>query len=484
MQATFAIWERKTLVSSHDAGNGITRPRRVNDARRAIQGFNGYNEKIMLMIIYQALGAAVVATLGLVGPLVPALRRGLRERFGGQPAGWWPPAAGRGAPAETIWVPAASVGEVRAAAPLVAELLRQRPAARVLVSTFTATGRQIAAQTLADGEPRVRCLLLPLDWGWIPGRVISRERPALFVLLETELWPVLLTALRRARVPVLIANGRISPRSFGRYRALRTALRPVLDAVTLALVRTPGDAQRYQAIGLPADRVRVAGNLKHARRDGGDPAGERRQAAIRGRLHAGAGRPVLVAGSVRGSESALVLEAFGRLHSIEPALLLVLAPRHPDNFDPGKMNAWPGAWVRWSEAPPEIGRGTAVVVLDTLGELADFYAAADVACVGGTWGDHGGHNLLEPAYHGVPVVFGPGISHGEDEGLALLAAGGGFVAGDAAAIFERIRTLLADRGARDAAGSRAREVAKTFSGAAETVARAANEILDGRGRTP
>jgi len=436
----------------------------------------------MLMIIYQVLGAAVVAMLGLVGPFFPALRRGLKERFGGLPADWWLPVSGH-APVETIWVHAASVGEVRAAAPLVAELLHQRPAARVLVSTFTATGRQIAMQALADGEPRVRCLLLPIDWGWIPGRVIRRERPALFVLLETELWPVLLSALRSARVPVLVANGRISPRSFGRYRMLRGALRPVLAAITLALVRTPEDARRYQAIGLPAARVRVAGNLKHARRRGGDPAGERRQVAIQERLRVGAGRTVLVAGSVRGPESDLVLEAFRRLHKIEPALLLVLAPRHPDGFDPGKLSAWTGAWVRWSAAPPEIGPATAVVVLDTLGELADFYAAADVACVGGTWGAHGGHNLLEPAYHGVPVVFGPDISHVEDEGRALLAAGGGFVAGDAAAIFERCRTLLTDRGARAAAGTRALEVAMTFSGAVETVARAANEILDGRGRT-
>jgi len=372
---------------------------------------------------------------------------------------------------------------VRAAAPLVAELLQQRPAARILVSTFTATGRRIAAQTLADGEPRVRCLLLPIDWGWVPGRVIRRERPALFVLLETELWPVLLTALRRARVPVLIANGRISPRSFGRYRMAHRALRPVLEAITLALVRTLDDAQRYEAIGLPAARVRVAGNLKHARRRGGDPAGERRQAAIRERLRVG-GRSVLVAGSVRGRESDLVLEAFRRLREIEPALLLVLAPRHPERFEPAKLNAWPGAWVRWSAAPRDIDAGTAVVVLDTLGELADFYAAADVACVGGTWGDHGGHNLLEPAYHGVPVVFGSDIRHVEDEGRALLAAGGGFLAADAAAIFGHCRALLADRRARDAAGSRALAVATTFSGAVETVAGAALDILDRRSRTP
>ena len=442
-----------------------------------------YNEDTMLLAIYQILGAALAATLCLLAPFVPGVRRGLAERFGRVPGDWWPPAGGADV-AETIWIHAASVGEVRAAAPLVEVLLRERPAARILVSTFTVSGRRIAAQTLADGEPRVRCLLLPIDWGWIPARVIRRERPALFILLETELWPVLLTALRRARVPVLIANGRISPRSFGRYRMLRRALRPILEAITLALVRTADDASRYQALGLPAARVRVAGNLKHARRDGGDLAGERRQAAIRERLRVRAGRKVLVAGSVRGPESDLVLEAFRRLRRTEPALLLVLAPRHPERFDPDKLSAWPGAWVRWSAAPGDIDPGTAVVVLDTLGELADFYASADIACVGGTWSDHGGHNLLEPAYHGVPVIFGPDIRHVEDEGSALLAAGGGFLAGDAVALFEHCRTLLADRGTRAAAGRRAFAVAMTFSGAVETVARAALDILDGRRRMP
>ena len=125
---------------------------------------------------------------------------------------------------------------------------------------------------------------------------------------------------------------------------------------------------------------------------------------------------------------------------------------------------------------------TAVVVLDTLGELADFYAAADVACVGGTWGDHGGHNLLEPAYHGVPVVFGPDIRHVEDEGRALLAAGGGFLAGDAAAIFERCRALLADRGARDAAGSRALAVATDVLGGRRNGCRAPRTTSSTAGR--
>jgi 3-deoxy-D-manno-octulosonic-acid transferase len=434
----------------------------------------------MLLILYQTLGFFVVTALLVLAPFVPALRRGLAERFGREPGGGRTGAAPGGS-AETIWIHAASVGEVRAAAPLVGELLRLRPRARVVVSTFTANGRRFAARTLADGEPRVSCLLLPIDWGWIPGRVIHRVRPALFILLETELWPVLLTSLRRARVPVMIANGRISPRSFGRYRSLRRGMRPLLEAVTLALVRTADDAARYEAIGLPPTRIRIVGNLKHARRVGNGGEDADRQAAIRRRLGAEAGRPVLVAGSVRGNETGLVLEAFRRLRAAKPELLLVLAPRHPDRFEQAWLAPWAGAWVRWSEAPRSIERRIAVVLLDTLGELADFYAAAGVACVGGTWADHGGHNILEPAYQGVPVVFGPDYRHFDEEGRALLAVGGGFLARDAAGIFQHSLGLLADASARAAAGSRALEVATAFGGAVEKVAGAALEILDRRG---
>ena len=432
----------------------------------------------MLLILYQALGTIAVLALLALAPAVPALRRGLGERLGRAPRGSRAPGAGE-SPAETIWIHAASVGEVRAAEPLVEALLAERPAARLIVSTFTASGRRLASQTLAAGELRVRCLLLPLDWGWIPARVLRRERPALFILLETELWPVLLQALRRARVPVLVANGRLSPRSVGRYRALGGLLRPALAAIVTALVRTRGDAARFASLGLPLERIRVAGNLKHARRPGDDAAGRQRRESIRGRLGAAAGRPVLVAGSVRGAEGALVLAAYRRLAALDPSLLLVLAPRHPERFDAAALRDWAGAWVRWSAAPDRVSRGTSIVLLDTIGDLADCYAAATVACVGGTWADRGGHNLLEPAFHGVPVVFGPHYRHFDEEGHALLAAGGGYVADSGDEIFSRCRLLLTDRAGRDEAGRRAAQVALTFGGAVERTLEAVREILGG-----
>jgi 3-deoxy-D-manno-octulosonic-acid transferase len=426
----------------------------------------------MLMLLYQALGALALLALLALAPLAPALRRGLAQRLGGAAGAGPLPGA---APAETIWIHAASVGEVRAAEPLVAALLRERPAARLLVSTFTTSGRRLAEQVLAAGNPRVRCRLAPLDWGWIPARVVRRERPDLFVLLETEIWPVLLRALGRARVPVLLVNGRLSDRSARRYRALRSALVPALAVVERALVRTREDARRFAAIGVPAARIRVAGNLKHARRPGGDAAGRARRAAIGARL--GAGRPTLVAGSVRGPEGLLALAALRRLLPEHPGLLLVLAPRHPDRFDAGALREWGGAWVRWSAAPERIPAATAVVLLDTIGELPDFYAAAAVACVGGTWADRGGHNLLEPAFHGVPVVFGPDYRHFDDEGRALLAAGGGFVAADGEELYRCWQRLLGDPAARDAAGRAAASVAETFGGALEQALAAVREVL-------
>jgi 3-deoxy-D-manno-octulosonic-acid transferase len=429
----------------------------------------------MMLLLYQAAGAAVILVLLVLAPLVPPVRRGLAERLGGRPRGGGADATG----AATIWIHAASVGEVRAAAPLVAEVLRRRPATRVLLSTFTASGREIAKRTVAAREPRVRCVLLPLDWGWIPARVVRRERPALFVLLETELLPVLLRTLRRAGVPVLIANGRISPRSFGRYLALRRQVGAMLGGVTRALVRTADDAGRFAALGMPPERIWVAGNLKHAI-GGGDGDAGRRAAEMRERLGAAAGRPVLVAGSVRGAEAGLMLEVFSRLRAVEPALLLVLAPRHPERFDAATLGPWAASAVRWRTAPPLVSREVGVVVLDTLGELPDCYAAASVACVGGTWTDVGGHNLLEPAQHGVPVVFGPDYRHFDVEGEALLASGGGFVGADADAVFEHCRRLLGDASARAEAGRRAREVAASFGGAVDVAAGAVLDVLDGR----
>ena len=457
-------------------GPGLAEMLRPREAGRPCAAPGGYNAPAMLMILYQALGAIAALALLALAPAVPALRRGLGERLGRAPRD--PHAPGDADPAATrIWVHAASVGEVRAAEPLVEALLAERPAAQVIVSTFTASGRRLALETLADGEPRVRCTLLPLDWGFIPARVIRRERPALFILLETELWPVLLRALRRARVPVLVVNGRLSPRSVGRYRALAGLMGPALSAVTTALVRTRGDAERFAAIGLPAQRVRVAGNLKHARLVGDDAAGRRRRESFRSRLGARDGRPVLVAGSVRGPEGELMLAAFRRLAAAEPSLLLVLAPRHPERFDTAALREWEGSWVRWSAAPEKIRHETSVVLLDTIGELADCYAAATIACVGGTWADRGGHNLLEPAFHGVPVVFGPNFHHFDEEGSALLAAGGGFLAADGDALYARCRSLLGDASARAEAGCRAAQVALTFGGALERTLAAVREIL-------
>ncbi len=381
---------------------------------------------------------------------------------------------------------AASVGEVRAAAPLVGELLRQRPAARILVSTFTASGRRIAARTLADGEPRVRCLLLPLDWAWIPARVIRRERPALFILLETELWPVLLTALRGARVPVLIANGRISPRSFGRY----------LLAAPRAAPRARGGHAGVGAHGrrrqaLPGDRSPRLPGPRRGESQARPPAGR----GPGGRASSGGDprAPVAAVPGARCSSRAACAapratwcsRPFAACAAVEPALLLVLAPRHPERFDAGKLNAWSGSWVRWSAAPREIDPGTAVVLLDTLGELADFYAAADVACVGGTWGDHGGHNLLEPALsrRAGRLRAGHPSCRGRGPGAAgrrrrfsgrRCRPGSSSAAGGCSPTAARAPPPAAAR-------SRLR---RAFSGAVETVARAAIEILDERRRTP
>lgn len=423
-----------------------------------------------MLLIYQVLGALLLAALALLLPFRPSWRRGLRERLGRVPA------RPEGAGAEAIWIHAASVGEVRAAVPLADALLRELPSCTLLVTTFTVTGRETAALLLGGAGVRVRCRLAPLDWDGIPGRVVRRERPRLVILLETELWPVLIATLGRAGIPLLLANGRISPRSFGRYRRLRGLLAPLLRGVALALARTEEDAERYRRLGLPPERVRVAGNLKHAAAV--RPGQAQRREAARERTGAAAGRPVLLAGSLREGECRLLLGVFRRLLEEVPGLLLVLAPRHPARFDPAALAPWEGRWERWSSQAPRFGPGTAVVLLDTIGELADCYASAAVACVGGTWSGHGGHNVLEPAALGVPVVFGPDYRNFEEEGRALLDAGGGFLAPGAEELHALCRGLLLDAGARAAAGRRAGAVVREFGGAVERTVAAVRELLE------
>ena len=317
----------------------------------------------------------------------PGPRRGrwLREKFGVLK----PEAAG------TVWLHAVSVGEVIASERFLKELKQRYPEKRIVVSTITDTGQDIAKKRLGD---IARIVYLPLDLGFVLSRAIAALRPELLILVETELWPALIWSMKDAAVPVVVLNGRISDSSFGGYRRIRFIMKRVLSSVGVFLMQDEEYARRIRAIGADEQKVGVMGSFKFDT----EPPGEK--PAWAGLLSG----PVLVAGSTHRGEESLVLDAYQGLRRSFEDLSLIIAPRHPERFDEVEaVLVQKGVpYVRRSRLNETGLRGT-VVLLDTMGELGAVYALADVAIMGGSFTPHGGQNLLEPVSCGTPVVCGP-----------------------------------------------------------------------------
>ncbi len=322
-------------------------------------------------------------------------RAGLAGRLGVVPRELERAVAGR----HTIWLHAVSVGEVLAAERLIRQLQAALPGWAIAVSTTTATGNQIARERLKD----VPVFFMPLDFAFAMRRSLRALRPGLVVLMESELWPRMLVECKRAGIPVAVANARVSDRSFPRYMRLRRLWRPLLGKVSLFLAQGDESAERLTKIGVPSERVRVAGNLKY---DAPPPVEGEMVRALRGNIPAEL--KLVVCGSTLEGEEALILEAFAHLTRDERQAVLLIAPRHPERFDAVVRLIGPSA-VRaseWIAAPRPFASGE-IVVLDSLGTLAGVYGLAAVAFVGGSLVPRGGHNPLEPARFGVPIVMGP-----------------------------------------------------------------------------
>lgn len=423
-----------------------------------------------LLMLYQLAGCLPLAAAGAAALLSPRWRKGLRERLGmSVPFGEFS--------GEVIWIHGASVGEVFAADGLLRGLMERRPGARLVLSTFTAAGREAAGRAYGGLGDRIAFTLAPLDWLGIPGRVLSRCRPSLCVILETELWPGFIFALGRREIPLVLANGRISERSYPRYSALRWFFRPFLEIFSLVSVRTVEDGERFRQLGVREEKLLIAGNVKHEVRGSAVISGK--TTAWKKALDSRESGQVVVAGSLRGREDRILVDAFADLRSSHPSLRMVLAPRHPDRFDPALLEGRPLRWVRWSEVPEGGPDERAdVVLVDTLGDLAGLYSVASVAFVGGSIHGHEGHNLLEPAFWSVPVLFGPGYRSFQAEGDALISTGGGFLVPDREALVATISRLLEDREVREEAGRRARETAEDFGGAVERTLAVIDGILE------
>ena len=359
----------------------------------------------------------------------------------------------------TVWVHAVSVGEVLAARPLVDALLREHPGRPLLVTTITPTG---SARVRALWGDRVQHVYLPYDLGHMVRRFLDRVRPALAVIVETEIWLNLYVECGRRGIPLAMVNARLSERSLRGYLPLRRLSRLALQAVRLVAAQSDDDAARLAAIGADPARTVVTGNLKY---DLHVPASLEDDAA-RCRAGWGRARPVWIAASTHPPEEAAVLDTHRRLLGELPDLLLLWAPRHPERFVPVADQVDAAGFVRRSRQADGLpDDGAQVFVIDTLGELLQFFAAADVAFVGGSLCEVGGHNVLEPAALGVPSVVGPHTFNFADVTRQLKAAGALVQVDDAAALAEAVAVLLRAPESRQRMGGIGRAQVAALSGA-------------------
>lgn len=441
-----------------------------------------------------------------------AARRGkysgsFKERMG------WLPESLRGDGRETIWVHAVSVGEFLAAKPLIERLKRDLPTARIVVSTTTLTGQQLARSQshLFDAA-----LYFPFDWKFSVRRALAWVNPAVVIILETELWPNFLRECRKRGVVTVLANGRISPRSFRRYRLLSRPFRRAIEDFSLMVMHSEADAERARHLGAPAGRVRVCGNLKYdSLVDGGRGPGVREETPnasnpqpptpnsygdIDHQFALSLSPHLIVAGSTAPGEEEMLLASLRevRRHSgLEDARLL-LAPRHPERFDEvARLIARSGfAFVRRSESRdasgssvprPQLDPDAAasegapdVMLLDTIGELASIYRFAAVVFVGGSLVPRGGHNIIEPAAFAKPILVGPHTENFRQIVSDFERARAIVRVCDLTLTHELIR-LLSDRLRANALGERARNILLANQGATDCTTRAIKKLLDSLG---
>jgi 3-deoxy-D-manno-octulosonic-acid transferase len=393
-------------------------------------------------------------------------RAGLAERLGRVPARL---AADAGK--ATIWVHAVSVGEVMAVSNLVAELRSRFPQYRIVVSTTTDTGQKLARKRF--GEENV--CYFPMDFGFAIRPYLRLLQPKLVIIAETEFWPNFLRFAHASGARVAVVNARISERSFPRYRRFRFLFARILQSVDRFLSQTEEDAKRLRDIGAPVERVHVGGNLKF---DVPTPPAPPIVASLRASFQQSGAGPVIVCGSTVDEEEPLLLRAFENVLASYPRAVMMLAPRHPERFAAvAQILERLGIrfWRRSLWSGDSIAGG--VLLIDTIGELAALYSLADVAFVGGSLVPRGGHNIIEPAQHGVPIIVG---SHTENFRDMVRV----FQDREAIRVVSVVEfplvlmELLANESARAALGRRAAETLQSQTGATQRTANALAKLLE------
>lgn len=374
-----------------------------------------------------------------------------------------------------LWIHAVSVGETLSVAALAQRIRSRDPSLEIVLSTVTVTGQEAAARVLGAGVDGR--FYFPFDIPLICRRFLERVRPDAVALIETEIWPNFLAECVRRGIPAVLLNARMSERSFRRYLRLRPLFGAVLRCFSAIAAQTEEDARRFVAVGADPASVIVAGNMKF---DVAPPPKQSLALCLRLLAAKEGGDSWFVAGSTHRGEEDAVLDAFDAARLAVPGLRLLLAPRHPERFDEVEHLCTRRGWTVARRSGLAGGAGEApVVLLDTVGELLGAYAAADIAFVGGSLAPHGGHNILEPALFGVPVVVGPHTWNFREIVSIFVREGAVAVASEGKDLARLLGEWARERDRFQSMGRRGRELLEGFRGAAE---RGAGIVLEAVGR--
>jgi 3-deoxy-D-manno-octulosonic-acid transferase len=383
-------------------------------------------------------------------------QRWLREKFGFFNYSLVP------RPPSLIWVHAVSVGEVIASLPLLQKLKDRYPSVSLVLSTITDTGQRVAMGKVPEGT---KVIYLPFDFSFILKRTLKNIQPALFITIETELWPNLLMTLKKRKIPAVVMNGRISDDSFKGYKRVKFFMLGIISCVDLFCMQDAVYAERIKGLGAPEDKIRVLGSFKFDTAPSLNVPEWTKLIA----------HPVVIAGSTHRGEEELIVSSYIELRKDFPDLTLIIAPRHPERFgEVEELAKTKGlSYVKSSQLIHPFAHSPIhqTIILDAVGELASVYSVSDVAVIGGSFIEHGGQNLLEPAYWAKPIICGP---HMENFPFAKeFYERGAAMETDSSSLREKLKELLQSSEKRKSMGNKAKDLYNEKAGAVE---RAMKEI--------
>lgn len=371
-----------------------------------------------------------------------------------------------------IWFHAASVGEVKALVSILPKLKKEKPDCSIAVSVMTKTGKKQAGESLPQAD---LLFYVPLDFPFILRKVLTKLKPSLLVLVETELWPNLIRQAKNYGCKLSLINGRLSKKSFKRYLKLKSFFGLVLSHFDQLLIQSIEDAERFWELKGDENKTRIMGNLKFDRvllgLNGED------KAVLRKRLGLSGTDRLIIAGSTHPEEERIILSIFKRLKDEHKELVLLLAPRHLSRVGEIEelLSEFGLTYIQRSKGLPD--KKAEVILLDTMGELESLYSLSELAFVGGSLVPVGGHNILEPAGYGIPVLYGPHIDNFKTASDLLLRSGGGIMVNDQEELYQRISMLLNDENLRKNTGKKGKEALLSRGGTSDKTVQLLLELL-------